>query len=79
MTDPSTTIDTVLSQPAAASSDGQSATARSVGDVIAALNYQQTVAAIQKRRRGIRYTQLKNPGALDDCGRVAGLPFNGIC
>lgn len=74
------TIVTAISDPASASADGQSVTARSANDIIALLNYSATLSTIGNRRRGIRYTKLTNPGALEDTPPALGpgTPFNQV-
>lgn len=60
------TITTAIADPSSASSDGQSVTARSASDLILLLNRAATLSSITRRRRGIRQTQMINPGALPD-------------
>lgn len=59
-------ITTAIADPASASSDGQSVSSRSASDLIALLDRAALLGTINKRRRGIRYSTLLNPGALDD-------------
>lgn len=70
------TITTAIADPASASSDGQSVSARSASDLIALLQYSAGLTAMTKRRRGIRCTSMVNPGALDDRGVVTAAGFN---
>lgn len=72
-------ITQAIADPSSASSDGQSVTTRSASDLITLLNYQATLATINKRRRGIRYSKLLNPGALDPgrAGFYGDAYFNG--
>lgn len=78
MATPAESIVTAIADPASASSDGQSVSSRSANDLIALLNYAATLSTINKRRRGIRYTQLTNPGALDARGYPMVVGFNNL-
>ncbi len=80
MPDLSDTIENEAQLPASSSDDGQSATGRSIDELIKADQYLAAKAARASRRRGILFTQLTTPGALDDCGRTAGPPScGGFC
>ncbi len=68
MATPTETIVTAITDPASASSDGQSVSSRSASDLIMLLNYAATLATIGNRRRGIRYNKMTNPGTIDACG-----------
>lgn len=71
--------DDILAQavePVASASDGQSATGRPIGDMIQADQYAATKAAARKRRRGLRFSKLLNPGALSDGGNAHTSGFN---
>lgn len=70
MADLTEQITQAASDPAAASGDGQSATARPLGELIDADRYLGNKAAAARRRRGLRYSKLTTPGALPDCGRA---------
>ena len=59
-------------EPQSVAADGQSATARSVADMIAADQYLGNVAARRYRRRGLTYAKLLPAGALSDQGRTQG-------
>jgi hypothetical protein len=63
-------------EPASSSGDGQSASGRSIGDLIKAQQFLDARVALRKRRRGITMTQLTTPGANDDGGRAT-TSFNG--
>lgn len=78
-TDLSGDIAQQAAEPVTVSADGQTTTARPVADVIAAQQYLDARAAVRKRRRGVLFTKLVAPGALDDGGRAAGAvaPFGG--
>lgn len=77
MADLSDTITTAASDPASVTSDGQSATTRPIADLILADQYLAAKDAVRKRRRGITFTKVVTPGALDDCGGTrVGIPFN---
>ena len=65
------TIVTAITDPTSAASDGQSVTARSASDLIMLLDRAATLTNITKRRRGIRYSQIINPGPLPDGNREA--------
>lgn len=79
MATPAESITTAIADPASASSDGQTVSSRSASDLIALLNYAATLATIGNRRRGIRYTKLTNPGALDAQGYpLVGSGFNNL-
>lgn len=60
-------------EPASSSSDGQSATARPVADIIAAQQFLDAKSALTKRRRGIAFSKLVPPGTLPDEGRTGNL------
>lgn len=60
------TITQAITDPASASSDGQSVTSRGASDLLMLLDRAATLTSITRRRRGIRYTQMINPGALPD-------------
>ena len=71
MADPTDLTDTIATEavsPSSSSADGQSASARPIGDLIKAQQFLDAKAALKKRRRGITYTQLTTPGAIDLCG-----------
>ena len=70
MADLSGDIATQAVEPATSSADGQSATARAIGEVIQADQYLAARARVGKRRRGITFSKLVAPGALPDCGRA---------
>ena len=61
-------------EPAAVTADGQSTTARPLGDAIKAQQFLDQRAAAKKRRRGVVYTQLTTPGAID----LQGVPPTGF-
>lgn len=62
-------------EPITSAGDGQSATGRAIGELIAADQYGAAKAAVRKRRRGLSFSRLVAPGALPDCGR-AGASFD---
>ncbi len=64
-------------EPASVTADGQSTTGRPVNELLAAQNALDARAAAKKRRRGLLFTQLTTPGAVDDCGRVQPARFDG--
>jgi hypothetical protein len=79
-TDLTETIATEAASPQSSAADGQVATGRPIGDLIKAQQFLDARAAMRKRRRGITYTQLTTPGALDDGGQAvapAGGNFGG--
>jgi hypothetical protein len=78
-TDITTTIASQAVEPASASADGQSASARPVTDLIAAQQFLDNSVARQSRRRGIMYSKLIPPGALSDCGQPYQPPFSSGC
>ncbi len=63
-------------EPVASTADGQSNTGRAVGELIKAQQFLDAKAALANRRRGLTYTRLVTPGALDDCGRAVGGNFD---
>ncbi|HEY1186929.1 MAG TPA: hypothetical protein VGE74_04695 [Gemmata sp.] len=64
-------------EPASVTADGQSTTARPLGDTIKGQQFLDAKAAAKKRRRGVLMTVLTTPGALGDCGRVQHRNFDG--
>lgn len=72
-TDLTPTITQAASDPQSAAVDGQSATARPMGDLIAADQYlaQKSAAAVGKRR-GIRFSKLLPSGPVSDQGGTQG-------
>lgn len=72
-TDLSDDIAQQAAEPASVSADGQTTTARPLADVIAGQQYLDARAAVRKRRRGVLFTKLVPPGAIDDGGRAAGI------
>ena len=68
MADLSDQIETAAATPAAASVDGQSVTSRGIADLITADQYLAVKEAVAKRRRGLAFTKLINPGAAPDEG-----------
>ena len=69
-------IDTALNDPASMTTDGQSVSAKPIADLIAGINYKAAAAAVAKRRRGVRFSQMINPGANGNCGNGS---FNSPC
>ena len=68
-TDLAPTISTEATLPASSASDGQSATGRSIAEIIAADQYTGNKVAIAQRRRGMVFTKIIPPGAFTDrCG-----------
>jgi hypothetical protein len=67
--DLSSIIETEAALPASSTDDGQSATARSLADLIATDKYLAQKRANASRRKGIVFNVLTTPGALDDGGR----------
>ena len=63
-------------EPAGVTADGQSTTARPIGDVLLAQNALDARANRSKRRLGITSRRLVTPGCLDIEG-AANPPFNG--
>lgn len=59
-------------EPLTSGTDGQTATGRSVGDMIQGAQFAAGVKAARRGRRGIRFSKLINPGALSDGGRFHG-------
>lgn len=67
-----------LSDPASSTADGQSATARPVGEVIKGITFGAAEKALAKRRRGMTFGKIIAPGPLcDNGGIVAVPPFGG--
>ena len=65
-------------EPSSSASDGQSATARPVADLIAADRYLAAKAAAVGRRKGMTFSKLVPPGCTPDVGQcVLGVPFGG--
>ncbi len=64
MADNSGNIESAANSPQAASADGQSVSARSIGDMVLADQYANTVAGAAKKNRGIRYTKMTSPGQI---------------
>lgn len=77
MADLTSDIATQAVEPASAAADGQSASARPIADVITAQQFLDAKAAVKKRRRGVLFTKLVPPGALDDCGKSGNTTFTG--
>lgn len=69
-TDLSPDIAQQAAEPASVTADGQSTTARPIGDVLKAQQYLDARAQVRKRRRGMLMTQLTTPGALTDDGQA---------
>lgn len=78
-TDLSTTIATEAATPQSSSGDGQSASARPIGDLIKAQQFLDARVVMKKRRRGILSTQLTTPGAIDLAGAQTTTGFAGGC
>jgi len=55
-------------EPVSTAAAGQSTTDRPIADKILADQYAAAKGASAKRRRGLRFTKLINPGALSDNG-----------
>lgn len=66
-------------EPVTVTADGQTSTARPVGELVQADQYGAAKPAAKKRRRGLRFSKLINPGPLSDGGAAtgAGDPFAG--
>lgn len=73
-TDLSTTIATAAASPQSATADGQSATARSISDLIAADQYLAGKAAAGNRQRGLVFSKIIKPGTQPD--NSGSLSFN---
>lgn len=69
------TIATEATLPQSSTADGQSATARSLIEMLQVAQSVDANAAMKKRRRGVLFTKLTPPGALSDCGRSGVGPF----
>ena len=69
-------LDTAATDPASASADGQSVTARPIPDLIALDNHVAGKAKRTKRRRGLLMGILVNPGAASDVGRTYPTDFD---
>ncbi len=65
MATPAEQIATALTDPQSISADGVTVGARPISDLIAGLNYAAAIAALNKRRRGIRYSQLMPQGPIN--------------
>jgi len=79
MADPTDLSEQILdaaTSPQSASADGQSATSRSVPDLVLADQYLAAKAAAKQGNRGLAFTKLIPPGALSDCGRSCDAGFN---
>lgn len=73
MPTPAEMIDDVATQalePVSSSTADQSATSRSVPDMLQAVQAIEMRTAVRKRRRGIAFTKLIPAGALPDSGRA---------
>jgi len=64
-------------EPITSAADGQSATGRSVEELIRADQYLAGKAAAAKRRRGMMFSVFRTPGAGSDCN--SGNAFNRPC
>jgi hypothetical protein len=60
-------------EPVTSAADGQSATGRAIGEIVQADQYVAGKTAAKKRRRGIRFAKIINPGALSDGGQGPGI------
>jgi hypothetical protein len=69
-TDLSDQIEQAASDPQSAAVDGQSATARPMGDLIAADQYLAAKAGMARRRRGVRFTKILASGPVSDQGQT---------
>lgn len=78
-TDFTADIATQAVEPASSAGDGQSATARPIGDLIAVDRYTLAKASAAQRGRGLRFTKIIAPGCVPDNGgsAVVGVPFGG--
>lgn len=75
MADPTDLADTIASEAqsvASSSADGQSATARSLGELIEADKYLAAKAARSSKRRGLLFTKLVPPPAIGDAPQGSG-------
>jgi hypothetical protein len=73
LADLSDTIETLAEGKIASSTiDGNSATAQPIAGLIQADQYLAAKTAASKRRRGIRFSKIINPGALSDAGGTLG-------
>lgn len=72
MADLSSDIAQQAVEPASSAADGQSSSARPVGDLIKAQQFLDAKAVMKKRRRGLLMTRIVTPGPLDDYGRSGG-------
>ena len=68
MADLTPDIATQAVEPAASSADGQSSSGRDVGQLIKAQQFLDAKVTQKKRRRGVLFTKLVAPGALNDEG-----------
>jgi hypothetical protein len=75
-TDLSDTIAAEAVAPVSSTADGQTATARSISEILLAQNALDARASRTKRRLGMITRTLTSPGCLDIEGR-ANPPFNG--
>lgn len=65
MADPTDLTDTIATEaasPVSSSGDGQTATGRSIADLIAADRYLAAKAAARRKRRGLIFNKLLPPG-----------------
>jgi hypothetical protein len=79
MTDLSPQIQQAANDPLSASADGQSATARSMADLILAETYLASrAAATRPKSRGLRFTKLSPAGCFPDANGTGRVPaFDG--
>lgn len=71
-TDLEPTIVQAALEPASASADGQSATGRSIADLIAADQYLAGKVAAKQKRRGLTFSKIVPAGAISDDGTTLG-------
>jgi hypothetical protein len=57
-----------LNDPASASADGQSVSARPIGDLIAGEQFAAVSQAMTTRRKGLRFTRVYNAGPVRNRG-----------
>lgn len=72
MPDLSSDISAQAVEPVTASTDGQSATGRSIAELVTADQYTAGKPAAKLRRRGLRFTKLIPSGPMPDGGRATG-------
>lgn len=72
-------ITQALSDPASISGDGITVQSRTIDEQIKGLQFGAMLETLNKRRRGIRYTQMLPQGPVNNCGQGTDTNFNRGC